>query len=384
MNTLWVVMQKELRESLRDRRTLLLLLLFVFVYPALLGLLLSDRIQESGADRGSFAHVVVAASTDAPALAAFLRRQGADATVVAGRYAAETAYREDPERIGIVLDQQAPAGIRQAALYYDSTGVPPSAYVRLVGLVQQFNVDAYRRLLPPAQGGQTHALATVQEHDVSSSGQRAGQQIRGFIGLFFMPAFFLCMSTIIDNSAGERERKTMEVLLAQPIKAGYLIAGKWLGAAVVGIVGLSLELALVHGVMSWLPLAQIGLSWNVSTARITGLILATVSLPMFAAAAELALALNARSYKEAQTTVGMLAMLPLLASVLFGMFDNSSAHAQWLPLLSNQQLMSQLASGAAVPAGQYALTWLVNLAWAAPFILYAIARVQSPKYLATV
>lgn len=387
MNKLLVVMQKELRESLRDRRTLMMLLLFVFVYPALLGLLLSDRIKESGAARGSFVHVAVAAAPDAPALVDFLRRHGADAVVVSTSQGAATVYREDAERVGIVLDQQSlpgmPARIRQAALYYDSTGVPASAYVRLVGLVQQFNVEAYRRLLPH-DAGQADALATIAEHDVSSSAQRAGRQIAGFIGLFFMPAFFLCMSTVIDNSAGERERKTMEVLLAQPVKARFLIAGKWLSASMVGIVGLALELALVHVVMSTLPLAQIGLSWSVTLPQIAGLIGASMTLPMFAAAAELALALNARSYKEAQTTVGMLALLPLVASVLFGMAQNSSDYAQLLPLIGNQYLMTQLASGTVVPASQYALTWLVNLAWAAPCVLYAVARVQSPKYLATV
>lgn len=387
MNQLWVVMQKELRESLRDRRTLMMLMLFVFVYPALLGLLLGDRIKEGGAQQGSFVHVAVAASPDAPALVDFLRRHGADAVIVAGSVHAETAHREDAERVGIVLEQQlapgAPARIRQAALYYDSTGVPASAYVKLVGLVQQFNVEAYRRLLPQ-DAGQADALATIEEHDVSSSAQRAGRQIAGFIGLFFMPAFFLCMSTVIDSSAGERERKTMEVLLAQPIKARYLIGGKWLSASMVGIVGLALELALVHVVMSTLPLSQIGLSWSVTLPQIAGLIAATASLPMFAAAAELALALNARSYKEAQTTVGMLALLPLVASVVFGMAQNSHDYAQLLPLISNQYLMSQLASGAVVPPGQYALTWLVNLAWAVPFVLYAITRVQSPRYLATV
>ncbi|MPQ58882.1 ABC transporter permease [Duganella sp. FT27W] len=386
MNKLLVVMQKEVRESLRDRRTLMMLLLFVFVYPAMLGMLLNNRIEEGGAARGHFVQVAVASSPDAPALVAFLRRSGADAAVVNDSNAAQTAHSGNPERVGIVLEQTGmPARILQAALYYDSTGVPASAYVKLVGLVQQFNVEAYRRLLPPGQAeADAGTLATVAEHDVSSSAQRAGRQIGGFIGLFFIPAFFLCMSTVIDNSAGERERKTMEVLLAQPVRALFLIIGKWLAAALVGMVGLTLELALVHIVMSTLPLAQIGLSWSVTLPQIAGLIVATLSLPLFAAAAELALALNARSYKEAQTTVGMLSLLPMVVSVAFGMAQNSSAWAQLLPLISNQYLMSQLASGAVVPPGQYALTWLVNLAWALPCVLYAVARVQSPKYLATV
>ncbi|KQQ32678.1 hypothetical protein ASF61_14150 [Duganella sp. Leaf126] len=395
MNKLLVVTLKEVRESLRDRRTLLMLLLFVFVYPALLGLLLSDRIKSSEAARGSFIHVAVASAPGAPALVTFLRRHGAEATLVNSSTAAETAYSEDPERVGIVLAQQVgagaapsaaapvPARLRETALYYDSTGVPASAYVKLVGLVQRFNVDAYRSQLAP-EAVQAGALAPVVEHDVSSSAQRAGKQIAGFIGLFFMPAFFLCMSTVIDSSAGERERKTMEVLLAQPVKAAYLIGGKWIAAALVGMIGLALELVLVHLVMSTLPLAQIGLSWSLTLAQIAGLIVASLSLPLFAAAAELALALNARSYKEAQTTVGMLSLLPLLASVVFGMAQNSHAYAHLLPLISNQYLMAQLASGAVVPLSQYALTWLVNLAWAAPFVLYAVMRVQSPKYLATV
>lgn len=64
------------------------------------------------------------------------------------------------------------------------------------------------------------------------------------------------------STAGERERRSLEVLMVQPMRARDLVVGKWLAASTLAAGGLALELIVAHGVLSRLPLEEIGMSWR--------------------------------------------------------------------------------------------------------------------------
>jgi sodium transport system permease protein len=369
MNILTIVLGKELRESMRDRRTLIMLGVCVVVYPLLLALLLTKQIR-SAEPQQTFIEVALHESS-AP-LSTYLTQHHVKVHTVhdAGELSRSPSAQEGT--VGIAKESS-----DDLTVYYDSTTVKTEAYQRLLGLLRDFNAQQFARAHPEAA-----QLPQLSEQDISSSALRAGDQIKGFIGMLFMPAFFFCMSTVIDATAGEKERRTAEVLLAQPLSPVSLIAGKWLSASLIGVVGLSAELLLVHGLMLSLPLEQIGMSWTVSTAEIIGLCIASASLPLLAAAVEMVLAINAKTYKEAQTTVGLTAMVPLLISVLAGVMGVAPHIAQALPMLSNHYLLQQLASGAHPGLMQYGSVFLINLLCAAPFLAFAVARISRPGYLA--
>ena len=133
------------------------------------------------------------------------------------------------------------------------------------------------------------------------------------------------MSAAVDSTAGERERRSLEVLMSQPAEAWELVLGKWFAAASLSLIGVTFGLLLAHGILTWLPLEEIGMSWRVTTADLARVCLASIPLSLFAAAIQIAVAMNAKSFKEAQSTLSFLMLLPLLPGVVVSMMELKTA-----------------------------------------------------------
>jgi sodium transport system permease protein len=200
--------------------------------------------------------------------------------------------------------------------------------------------------------------------------------------MFFVTSFIFCMNTAMDTTAGERERRSLEVLLAQPVKPFDLIVGKWLATASLAVVGLTLELLVAHLILTWMPLEELGMSWRVGLPLLLGMIATAIPLCLFAAAFEIALAMNAKTFKEAQTMMSFALLLPMLPAVLIPMLD--LRHALWMyavPIVSNQTLMLEVAKGQAVGVLPYLLTTGSSLLGTALAIGFATWRLRSENYV---
>jgi sodium transport system permease protein len=122
------------------------------------------------------------------------------------------------------------------------------------------------RLLAHGVSPATLAPIQVQRYDTGTNASRSAVLIGSILGMLFLPAFICGMSAAVDSTAGERERRSLEVLMAQPASAWELVVGKWLAAATLAVGGVTLELALAHAILSWLPLEEIGMSWSLNWA----------------------------------------------------------------------------------------------------------------------
>jgi sodium transport system permease protein len=194
----------------------------------------------------------------------------------------------------------------------------------------------------------------------------------------------LCMSAAVDSTAGERERRSLEVLMAQPAHAWELVTGKWLAASMLAVVGVTLNLLLAHAILKWLPLEEIGLSWSMGWGEILLVCLATVPLSMFAGALYIALAMNAKSFKEAQTMLSFVMLVPLLPGFAVSMLELKTAHWMYLvPMLSNQTLVKELSKGdmGALP---FVLTFLSSAIPALAVVAFASWRMKSERYVLAV
>jgi sodium transport system permease protein len=104
---------------------------------------------------------------------------------------------------------------------------------------------ASARLLAHGVSPATLAPVQVQRYDTGTNASRSATVIGGILGALFIPAFMCGMSAAVDSTAGERERRSLEVLMAQPARAWELVVGKWLAAAC-WPVRRHLELVLAH------------------------------------------------------------------------------------------------------------------------------------------
>jgi sodium transport system permease protein len=385
-----VVFLKELRETLRDKRALGMVLLFVLMYPMLVGGVLQQQISRALKPEKEGIELTVIGAQRAPTLMAQLKQKNVNIT---------NAGPMTEEAITALLRTQKTAAVLRLSdtygddyrnmrparveLWYDSA----SDNGRKVGDIEHVlrgygNTIAGARLLAHGVSPATLYPVQVQKYDTGTSASRSASVIGTMLGMFFIPAFFFCLSTAVDSTAGERERRSLEVLLAQPAHTRDLVTGKWLAASCVSIVGLTLELCIAHAVLKYLPLEEIGMSWRLSWLDLLTICVTSLTLPLFAAALEIALSINARTFKEAQTTASFAIMLPIVPVIVVPMLNLNTATWMYLvPVLSHQTLLREMAKGQAVGVLPFVLTFGASLVLALLCVAFTQRRMQSDRYL---
>ncbi|WP_426168815.1 ABC transporter permease [Pseudoduganella sp. R-34] len=388
-----IVLRKELVETLRDRRALSLLLLFVLMYPILVGFMLQRQIDRATKPEREGVELAVIGSEQAPTLMNQLRQRNVNITEL------EAMGEED---INALLRKQTVTAVlrltpefaenyhamrpARVELWFDSASDSSRKIDEVEFVLRDYSRNiASARLLAHGVSPVNLNPVLVQRYDAGTSASRSANTISTMLGIFFIPAFMFCMSTAVDSTAGERERRSLEVLMAQPLRPADLIVGKWLAASLLSIVGITLELAIAHGILKWLPLEEIGLSWRLGWRDLAMVCLASATLSLFAAALEIALAINARSFKEAQTLVSFTMIVPLVPVILVPMMNLTNSWWMYMvPVLSNQTLLRELAKGGSIGMLPFLQTFFSSLLLAMLCVWYTERRMKSEKYMMTV
>ncbi len=388
----FVVFRKEFRESLRDKRSLGLLALFTLMYPLLLGVLLHQWIDRATKPEREGIVLAVIGGAQAPTLMAQLKQKNItvhdtppmDEAAIGDLLRAHkaAAVLRLPGKYASDYAAMRPARIE---LWFDSsTDQDGRRDVEDVLNAYGSNIASARLL---AHGVSPAALSPVQvqRYDTGTTAARSAGVIGGILGFLFFPAFICGLSAAVDSTAGERERRSLEVLMAQPVRTWELVAGKWLAAAALAVIGITLELMLAHAILSWMPLEEIGMSWRVGWGRLLLVCLASVPLSLFAAAVQIAVAMNARSFKEAQSVLSIVMLVPMLPGLAVSMLELKTASWMYLvPMLSNQTLLRETAKGGDIGFLPFVLTFLCSAlaAWAA--VAFAAWRMKSERYVLAV
>jgi sodium transport system permease protein len=385
-----IVFLKEIKETLRDKRALGLIALFVFMYPLMLGYILNKQIDRATQPEREGMELAVIGGAQAPTLMALLKQK--NVTVLAKEDMDEEAiatllrsrkvvallrvskkYAEDyqamrPARIELWFDSAVDNGGRQR----DVEEVLASYTSGIAGA----------RLLAHGVSPATMMPVSVQRYDTGGSAGRSAMVIGAILGFMFLPAFICGLSAAIDSTAGERERRSLEVLMAQPISAWQLLGGKWLATSALAVVGVTLELALAHAILSWLPLEEIGMSWRVSSADLALVCLVSAPLSLFAGAVHIVLSMNAKSFKEAQTMASFIVLIPMVPGIAVSMLELKKATWMYLvPMLSNQTLLSELTKGTELGVQHFAMTFFSAMLPALALMAFASWRMKSERYV---
>lgn len=385
-----VVLRKELREALRDRRALGMLALIVVLYPVILWASLNNIIDRSTkADREGIELVVTGAS-QAPTLLTLLEQKNISVSTHADMNDAEitellrlrkyVAVLKIPAKFTEQYNAMRPARIE---LWYDSAADQQANLHRLEAVLRNYNAGiASARLLAHGVSPATLSPIQLQEYDTANSASRSASFVGALLGIFFAAAFFFCLNTAMDSTAGERERRSLEMLLAQPARPFDLIAGKWLATATLAIVGLTLELLAAHIILKWMPLEEIGMSWRMSLPLLLTVCVTSIPLCLFAAAFEIALAMNARSFKEAQAMMGFAVLIPMLPAIIVPMMDLNTALWMYIvPVLGNQTLLRELAKGQEIGLLPFMLTAGSPMLASLVATGFATWRLKSERYV---
>jgi sodium transport system permease protein len=138
-------------------------------------------------------------------------------------------------------------------------------------------------------------------------------------------------------------------------------------------------------ILKWLPLEEIGMSWSLGWGDLALVCLVTVPLSLLAGALYVALAMNAKTFKEAQTILSIVMIAPLLPGIVVSMLDLKSAQWMYLvPMLSNQTLVKELSKSGDIGALPFLLTFLCSMLPALAIVAFASWRMKSERYVLAV
>ncbi len=361
----WIVLRKELLDALRDRRTLLMVLLSSVAVGPLVLVLLSTLV--SGIEqRAERREVVVSGIEHAPTLRNYFERQtyrvtpapedyeqqlqrnrlGDPVLVVSPDFEAELA-RGEPPRVELVSNSANPRAT--------------AGLSRLGRLLQGFQQEqttlrlAWRGVAPAAL-----QAIEVDERDLASPAARAAQWA-GLVPFFvLMAVLYGALHAALDTTAGERERGSLEPLLMNPASRAALVLGKWAAVACVAMLIALLSCAsFLPG--QWLLRSETLVAMFRFGVREGAQFLALL-LPLagLLSALLMAIAIRCRSFKEAQANatglVLLVSLLPLLT--LFNQDGEAPWHL-WLPALAQITLMGRVLKGEPMAAWELLMPLVV-------------------------
>lgn len=374
IRTAGIVFGKELLEGIRDRRALVAVLVSISIFPVLM--LVMGRFSEGVRDEARNLVLPVEGTEHAPALTAWLERQpGVEIAPAPADPVAAVREREEDLVLRIPEDyrEDFAEGIpAEVELIADSSRPGASLKVRRVhGLLAGYGQEvAAMRLISRGVSPLLLRPLAVGTAEVFTSRRRTVFSALGFIPMFLlMNAFFGGMQIAADGVAGERERGSIEALLLNAVPAHLLVVGKWAAAASFAVFLTLLGLGTCVVVLRFMPGAL-----NIAPAAADWALVALLAIPLalLCSALQVVVATYAKSYKEAQTWFGYLAMLPMVPffAVTFGWVEQGSWTA-FIPILGQHLMILGVVAGEPAALWELLLAGVLALAGGALLLRFA-------------
>jgi sodium transport system permease protein len=359
----WTVFVKEVRENFRDRRAMGMALLYGPLFgPVLFAVMTSFIVGKTLDDAEKPLKLPVAGVEAAPNLVEFLRQQGV--LIKPAPADPEAAVRAQDEDVvlripaGFGDDWSAGKPSRIELLVDTSRRSSSTAVSRVRGLLERYSGQIGRlRLLVRGIDPQVMSPLAVAEHDLSTAEGRGATLLAMLPYFLILCAFLGGMYLAIDCTAGERERQSLEPLLINPVSATQIMAGKLAATTLFALMSVvSCVIAFRIGVR-FIRTDDLGLALSISSHAAVLMVLLIAPVALLAASVQTIIASFARSFREAQTYLQFLMIIPAIPSVM--LVVNPLKAVPWMlatPLLSQSLLINQLARGDALAFGDIALS----------------------------
>jgi sodium transport system permease protein len=380
-----VVLRKELVDSLRERRALAMALLFPLLGPAVLAMTLwvVGRTAHGAGERPLT--LPVAGAEHAPELVSFLRGAGVEVTPAPAD--PERAVRAGERDVVLVIPPQFGERLRAARpapvrLVLDASRQSAQATIlRVRALLDGYGRQlGLQRLLVRGVHPSLVQAVLVEETDLSTPESRAALVLNVLPYFVILSAFVGGMATAIDTTAGERERQSLEPLLANPVPRSGLALAKIGATAVFAAVALVETLVGFGLVPLLLPAASLGFTVRLDPALLLNTFLLCLPLVALVSALQILIAARARGFKAAQTTLSLLMLVPVLPGMMLAFLP--VALRPWMalvPTLGEQLVVARLLRGEPVAPAFVAGTVAATAAWAVLLMTLAVRAFQGER-----
>ncbi len=353
MRGFMTVLRKECTDNIRDRRTIISSFSLALLGPALFVGLMAFVLNTALGTSTDAVALTVVGSENAPQLVSYLEQQNTEIS---------REELEDPKQAVIdgihdlilvipetYAERFSNGEINSLPLIYDSSSLGKARrnYNQVRDMIRRFAQGiGFLRLQLRGVDPSITAPVLVQEVDTASPAARALTILATLpyllVLVIFMGGFYLA----IDTTAGEREHGSLEPLLSQPTSRTQLVLGKITATSIFGAMSLVLFLASLAVAVPFVPLHKIGMSLEIGLGASVGIFLVALPLIFFAASLLTVVASFAKSYKEAQTYLTIVILvptMPLIIAQLLGV--EASTLLMVVPSLSQSTLISDLIVG---------------------------------------
>lgn len=358
MRTLLTVFRKEVLDNVRDRRTLASALIMGPLFgPMLFAFVINLSIERSLDDAESVIDLPVIGQQHAPNLVRYLESRNID--VVEGpadRDAALDAVSTGAHDVVVVIPpafgerftEGVPARVEVIADRSNSQADRQARRVR--GALHAYSSEL-ASIRMSARGISPLALRplNIDDVDVSTPSGRSAILL-GMMSYFFIFALLMGgMYLAIDTTAGERERGSLEPLLALPVTRNQLLLGKIAATCVFMALSLCLSLVSFFVALKFMPLDELGMTPNFGPLTVAAAFLVLSPFILLGAAVMTLVASFTKSYREAQTWLSVVLLAPtlpiLIVSILtlrprleFMFVPSLSQHLLLIDMVKNEPL----------------------------------------------
>ena len=359
MSIIVSIFKKELIDVLRDRRTLMFMVVIpILITPLLIiGSIKFQEYQNKKSEEKILKIAYINESEDSLTKQLLSDQKGVKIIEGVPIDSIESYIKSDSLQGGLYLGKGFLKKIKtnssgDVKIYYKSSDLMSKSKKRI-----QAALDIYKekiiaeRLKHLNVDGQILEPITITNIDMATAKETMGKAIGGFIPYVLVMFIFLgAMYPAIDLGAGEKERGSLETLLSSPATKFEITMGKLLVVSLTGIVsglvsvlGISSSLFFIDKIPVQIQETILEL---INPFMIFSIIILMIPIAIFFASMLLSISFYARSFKEAQSLMGplnMVIIVPLFLSLGPGMeMDHATA---LMPLINVGLLTKEILAG---------------------------------------
>lgn len=352
----YIVFLKELRETLRDKRVILGVIVSpLLVTPLIMGTLLFFVGKKAIDNMEKTIEIGIVELGTLPNLVNRLNEnKSIDAKRFDNRDIARKAVEERAIRAALVIgpnalgDFESNESASLEIIYNAANENSLNTLNRLQGAIRQFDRDALAERISAAQLPENFSKPTKIERTDIATSTSAGSFALGLIlpYIIVMSAAFGGIQTAFDLCAGEKERGTMETLLVSPASRYEIVIGKLMTILVISLIASCCAITgilapLAFGVELFKDLMGDVISFNFVS--IIWMLLIVIPLALFTSSVLLVISSFSRNQKEAQTYIlpfFSIVILPAMLSSVLG--AESQLYTAFIPILNISLTMKQI------------------------------------------
>lgn len=378
MNSIMTIIKKEFLDIVRDRKTLIMTIVIpVVLMPLLFSFIFNSALDQNG---GGTDKLDIIVQSDSQEITDIFKSSG-QFNLVKSKNPKKAVDKGDAIVYATYEDEftnKLMSGVKPTiTLYYDTSSTKALSTVDSM----QALITSYQNSLAASLLQQNGIPTTILEpvnvvvdaRVAESDG--ASMMLMGMLVPLMVVGYAASgiISIATDLGAGEKERGTLEPLLATSVSRSSIFLGKLIVISFFGVLTSILSAVGLFVMMNFTMSSSFGVSFDLSIGNFALIVVIAILYVLFISAIMLLVSTYARSSKEAGTYLTPCTLIPMLLSIVTMYQDTNAINPMFLhiPIMNTVTVIKEIVVNQLVMSHLY-----ITMAWAVVYIViaYVIAK----------